>query len=199
MSKPKVSISQSIRPDAEGGYGLRLSCEAELECASPNACPEAHFDFQFNEQNAHRLSNKLKVRQYARSLKNKIRQHADIDASSSFVSKNFGRFACSSVFGGASAELEPYNGMSMVGVVPIQVKIFDVQATAVKLSWRLPAPKRHELTKEVKVGGYIIEHRTSIDKTWRPLDSFLTSDRIVGSFLLRVSPNTKYQVTMNSN
>jgi hypothetical protein len=103
-----VSISQSVLSDSDG-YGLRLTCEAELECSSPNSCPEAHFDWEFNDKNAQRLSGKLKMRQYARSLadeKNKIRQHAEIDASSAFVNGNFGRFACSSVFGSVSHFLE---------------------------------------------------------------------------------------------
>lgn len=68
---------------------------------------EAHFNWEFNEKNAQQLSGKLKVRQYARSVNdkqhsNKIRQHAEIDAPSAFVNRNFGRFACSSVFGSVS-------------------------------------------------------------------------------------------------
>jgi hypothetical protein len=104
MSKSKILISQAVLPDYEG-YGLRLTCEAELECSSPNSCPEAHFDWKFNEKSAQRLSKKLKMRQHARSVgdkyqqTNKIRQHAEIEASSSFVNHNFGRFACSSIFG----------------------------------------------------------------------------------------------------
>lgn len=96
-----MSISQSVLSDQEG-YGIRLICEAELQCTSSNACPEAHFNWEFNEKSAGGLSNKLKVRQYTRSVENqstRIRQHTEVDAPSAFVSKNFGRFACSSVFG----------------------------------------------------------------------------------------------------
>ncbi|KAI6200560.1 hypothetical protein M3Y96_00747000 [Aphelenchoides besseyi] len=198
MTRPKVSISQSVKPDADGeGYGLQLSCEAELECATQSSCPEAHFQWQFNEQNAQRMR-ELRVRQFVRSIgeserSTKIRQHASVDASSSFVAKNVGRFACSSVFGGASAEIEPPGISRLAAIAPTQLKVLSVDSNSAKLSWRLaPIQKRHEF----RIDGFQVEKRTGDDRTWRPHSNepFRTGDRIIGAFLVRdLRPNSKYQ------
>ncbi|CAD5228101.1 unnamed protein product [Bursaphelenchus xylophilus] len=201
MTKPKVSISQSVQQEDEGGYGIRLTCEAELECSESDVCPEAHFDWQFNDQSARMLAKKgrLKMRQFIRSAEDPghVKQRAELDASAAFVNHNVGRFACSSVFGGASAELEPYGGSSMAtAFTPTQVKLLEVLPTAVKLAWRLPSMARKSEGIEAKLEGYQIERRTQSDRTWRPVSQALyrTQDKIIGSYLVReLSPNTKYQ------
>ncbi|CAD5220987.1 unnamed protein product [Bursaphelenchus okinawaensis] len=201
MTKPKVLISQSVQQE-DDGYGIRLTCEAELECSEGDMCPEAHFDWQFNDQSTRQLAHKgrLKMRQFIRSAEKDghLKQHAELDASAAFVNHNVGRFACSSVFGGASAELEPYGGSSMdSSFTPTQVKVLEVQPTAVKLAWRLPLVSRGNTARsEPPLQGYQIEHRTMDDRTWRTVKTplYRTEDKIIGSYLVRqLSPNNKYQ------
>uniref|UniRef100_A0AC34QHM4 Fibronectin type-III domain-containing protein n=2 Tax=Panagrolaimus sp. JU765 TaxID=591449 RepID=A0AC34QHM4_9BILA len=214
MSKPQFyvrppSLSNAITPNTMSNSPAKVTCEVELACEHPENCPEALFDWQFNDRKIRSLVTKgkpLKTSAHEKEAKNdrkddasdkrskKTRQISELEVTPSFASANIGRFSCNSIYGSGSSEL---NEPKTINVSPTQLKIIEIRKTQAKLSWKQPAnQQRRGFGNNFRMEGYQIEYRTEDDRQWRifPNGLFKTEDRIVGSYTVRdLVPNQKYQ------
>lgn len=156
MPKPQLyvrppSLSNGIPVNTVNNSPAKITCEVELACENYENCPEALFDWQFNDRKIRSLvtkENPLKANAHELEAKNgwksdnndkklkKIRQVSELEIMPSFASANIGRFSCNSIYGSGSSEL---NEPKMINVSPTQLKIIEIRKTQAKLSWKQPA------------------------------------------------------------
>ncbi|KAH7730635.1 Protein RIG-6 c [Aphelenchoides avenae] len=122
-----------------------------------------------------------------------MEQTSELKVSKDFTKHNVGRFACNSLFGGATVEMESQALASM----PTELHVLSVNSNSVKLAWKHPGSvSQRRRNAEHQVDGYVVEYRTADDRTWRELTggALRTEDRIVVSYSVSdLAPNHKYQ------
>lgn len=154
LERPKVSLR---RESSENDTNVLLKCEVQFNCATRPTCPEALFDWSFNDRPVRSLTTRGTLNvghgeaevsplsrtlpppypglyKHADSSSVKMQQTSELEVSKAFAERNVGRFACNSIFGGATVEMESQALASM----PTQLHVLSVSSNAVKLAWKHP-------------------------------------------------------------
>uniref|UniRef100_A0A914NQL9 Ig-like domain-containing protein n=1 Tax=Meloidogyne incognita TaxID=6306 RepID=A0A914NQL9_MELIC len=214
ISRPQMSIQ--IEESREDQYSKKFTCEVEIACHSVEDCPEALFSWEFNDKKIESLTfgngrqeqqQTIRMGQrenYFKQIENGrinklVKQQSQLELPTKFTKENVGRFACNSLFGVATVEVEP----SLI-FVPLKLSVGEVHDGSVKLLYRILQPQTSNVKR--RDGNYKqkpiekiyqLDVRTALDRYWRPIrrveldDNSNSLEREI--LLEKLEPNQLYQ------
>uniref|UniRef100_A0A1I8BHF8 Ig-like domain-containing protein n=1 Tax=Meloidogyne hapla TaxID=6305 RepID=A0A1I8BHF8_MELHA len=217
---PRPQMSIQIEESNENQSSKKFTCELEIACRSVEDCPEALFSWEFNNKpiqslafgNGHQQTIRMGQRgntfnEVENGKINKlVKQQSQLELPTKFTKENFGRFACNSLFGVATVEIEP----SLV-FVPLKLSVGGVHDGSVKLLYRIIQPIQTSNVKRRGSDGryrekpiekiYQLEARTALERYWRPIrrveldeDAISSNGGVEREILLeKLEPNQLYQ------
>lgn len=179
-ARPKVSIKQGYAADDDEEEGTSngrkvFNCELEINCRSAEECPEALFSWQFNDRPIRSLAKgsggqRIRMRQREQlrrrdaDKKVVVSQQSQLELPAGFAEGKFfswiinqrrfseqvGRFACNSLFGGATIELE-----QPISFIPLRLSVQEVDDNGAKLLYRMVQLGDHQqATTAMKRRGF---------------------------------------------
>lgn len=124
---------------------VNMSCEVELTCENSAECPEALFEWKINDRPAKEYpSLKSKVHEKKSGHKGRhLKQKVDLEVPKSLAgSRQIGRFACSSLYGGSSEFVTKPQLPSPIALTVEQMDEDGKKKKMFRLRWRLPPQHR---------------------------------------------------------
>ncbi|KAJ1350303.1 IG [Parelaphostrongylus tenuis] len=199
LDRGQVRVQSAIPPQP-AHYTINISCSAEIDCGQVTDCPEALFQWTFDNRSVNfvpGLHFKTKFREHThQSTRGKqLIQKVDIQISTLKKADRLQRVACYSLYGEDSIEL-PYRPSIPA---PLALKVEQDQQT-VRLMWRRSVnthrdTRNHAVSgEEDAAGGYLVELRTKEDRQWRAVPRRAVAESESHSITLTdLAPNTVYQ------
>uniref|UniRef100_A0A915NV97 Uncharacterized protein n=1 Tax=Meloidogyne floridensis TaxID=298350 RepID=A0A915NV97_9BILA len=216
---PRPQMSIHIEESKEDQFSKKFTCEVEIACHSIEDCPEALFGWEFNDKPIESLTfgnggqeqhQTIRMGQRENAFKHiengrinrLVKQQNQLELPTKFTRENVGRFACNSLFGVATVEVEP----SLI-FVPLKLSVGEVLDGSVKLLYRILQPQTsnvkrrdgHYKQKPIEK-IYQLDVRTALDRYWRPIrrveldENAVSSNSLEREILLeKLEPNQLYQ------
>ncbi|MFH4975502.1 hypothetical protein AB6A40_002211 [Gnathostoma spinigerum] len=205
MEKPNVSVSPQLEYISREDDSVKISCEVEMACGKPKECPEALFDWTFNDRPIKYLRQYRNIRarieeKYGGSDSHnttRLKQTMELKLPQTLGSHRIGRFSCTSLYGGGTSDVNLRPGPPS----PIELTVLEVGAKSAKVLWKRPYLPNHELhAAEEVVDGYRIEFRTKESQYWKQLVdiSNVNSSSMLTFDLEKLQPNQMYQFRIRS-
>uniref|UniRef100_A0A158P6X8 Protogenin n=1 Tax=Angiostrongylus cantonensis TaxID=6313 RepID=A0A158P6X8_ANGCA len=173
-------------------YTINISCSVEIDCGRVTDCPEALFQWTFDNRSVNFMPGlhfKTKVEISARGRQ--LLQKVDIQVISTRTQAGQPqRVACYSLYGEDSIDL-PYRPFLPA---PLALKVEQDEQT-VRLMWRRSINTHRDTRNHTDVvGGYLVELRTKEDRQWRAVPRRIVAESESHSITLNdLIPNTLYQ------
>uniref|UniRef100_F1KSD8 Contactin n=1 Tax=Ascaris suum TaxID=6253 RepID=F1KSD8_ASCSU len=201
IEKPNVVVQPPSESLSAQSGSVNISCEVEMFCENLSDCPEALFEWTVNDRPIRSLPQYQKVHTRASESyepnrgqpSSKVKQKLELELSPTLGLHRLGRFACTSLFGGGASEFEP----SYIPPSPIDLQVINVSSQTVNLSWKQPSTRHRDRKHgQIAVDAYMIDFRTKLDRTWKPVPNTLisTKDSIIVSYTVaNLEPFLYYQ------
>ncbi|CAI4227763.1 unnamed protein product [Auanema sp. JU1783] len=194
VDKPRIRVKTNKGSTSEFS---NLTCEVELECQ--HECPETLISWSLNDKPiGHKNKKHMKTkihehRKHSGYTGYTLNQKMDLEIPHS--EKHLGRYACSSVIGGASIEFPS----KLSPPPPVSVTV-STKNNSIHLSWKKPPSHREPRDyQDDGVKGYLVEIRTRSDRQWRSIPrDLITKSEAEGFFLESLTPNNDYQFRVRS-
>ncbi|VDK44791.1 unnamed protein product [Anisakis simplex] len=173
IDNPNVIVKPQSEFRARQGIDVNISCEIEIACEAPrNECPEALFEWTLNDRPVRSLPQYTTMHSMASEAYesdtshsgSKVKHKFELELPSELGIHRDGRFACTSLFGGAAIEIDN----RYVPLAPIHLRISNISSESASLSWTQPSIRQREQkhNRPSAIDTYVVEFRRSGTREW---------------------------------